>query len=129
MAQNQEKMPKIPIFCLKVRNYQHKVYFLGIWVKLHVEEPNFHVLTSFEFIWIDVARENEVKNHIKDPYKEPQGDPVEDVDPTELTGKLIAGQVKTRKLWKSWVAKKKTLMPAAKVENNAELSKTKFFKV
>ena len=64
-----------------------------------------------------------------DPYKEPQSDPVEDIDPTELTGKLIAGQVKTRKLWKTWVAKKKTLMPAAKVENNAQLSSTKFFKV
>ena len=69
------------------------------------------------------------KNHIKDPYKEPQSDLIDDIDPTELTGKLIAGQVKPRKLWKSWAAKKKTLMPAAKVENNAELSKTKFFKV
>ena len=69
------------------------------------------------------------KNHIKDPYKEPQSDLVEDIDPTELNGKLIAGQVKTCKLWKSWFAKKKTLMPAATVENNAELSKTKFFKV
>ena len=68
-------------------------------------------------------------NHIKDRYKEPQSDPVEGIDPTELTGKLITGQVGTRKLWKSWVAKKKTLMPAAKVENNAELSTTKFFEV
>ena len=64
-----------------------------------------------------------------DPYKEPQSDPVEDIDPTELTGKLIAGQVETRKLWKSWLAKKKTVMPAAKVERNAELSTTRFFKV
>ena len=58
---------------------------------------------------MDVARD-------KDLYKEPQSDPVEDVDPTELTGKFIAGKTETCKLWKSWLAKKKTAMPAAKVE-------------
>ena len=48
------------------------------------------------------------KNHIKDPYKQPEPDPVEEIDPTELTGKLISGQVETRKLWNAWLGNNTT---------------------
>ena len=30
------------------------------------------------------------------------------INPTELTGKLISGQVETRKLWNAWLGNNKT---------------------
>ena len=36
------------------------MYFLGIWVKLQLEEPKFYALTSFEFISMGIVGENEV---------------------------------------------------------------------
>ena len=53
---------------------------------------------------------------------------MEEIDPTELTGKLISGQVETRKLWNTWIEKSKTLMPTAPIDDGAKLSKKKFFK-
>ena len=68
---------------------------------------------------MDVVRENEVMTLLFCNY----------YNNDTVTFPPFCDQVETRKLWKSWLAKKKTAMPAAKVEDNAELSTRKFFKV
>ena len=54
---------------------------------------------------------------------------MEDTDEEELTGKVIQGQVKTRKLWKTWLDNNKKLMPTDTVDYGATLSRKKYFKI
>ena len=62
-------------------------------------------------------------------YKPPQKDPVDDIDEEDLVGKVIIGQTKTRALWKKMLAQKRKLMPKAPLDQNAKLTRKKYFKV